>query len=144
MRFDLYRQNTVPLASRRDRRGLKERIGSNGESITPLDPVEVRTVVRGMVDEGVRSIAICFLNSYLNPIHEQMARAIIEDGFPDIPLSVSCEVLPEIKEYERTSTTVVNAYILPAMRDYLTRLTVDLGDRKSTRLNYSHKYAISK
>src|SRR3546814_7127327 len=83
-------------------------------------------------------------------LHEQMARAIIEDGFPDMPLSVSCEVLPEIKEYERTSTTVVNAYILPAMRDYLTRLKVDLGrmginaslqvmaDRKSTRLNSSH------
>src|SRR3546814_11162641 len=82
--FDLAWQKPVPLASRRYRRGLKERIGSNGEIFMPLDPVEGRTGVREMVAEGVRAIAIWFLNSYINPIHEQMARALIEDGFPEL------------------------------------------------------------
>src|SRR3546814_5189707 len=98
--FDLAWQKPVPLASRRYRRGLGERIGSSGEIITPLDPAEVRTVVREMVDEGVQSIAICFLNSYINPIHEQMARAIIEDAFPDMPLSVSCRSEEQTSELQ--------------------------------------------
>jgi N-methylhydantoinase A len=124
--FDLAWQKPAPLAARRYRRGLKERIGADGRIVTPLDPAEVESVVGEMVAEGVQAIAICFLNSYINPVHEQAAKAIIQAAYPDVLLSVSCEVLPEIKEYERTSTTVVNAYILPAMRDYLTRLKSDL------------------
>ncbi|TCT10486.1 hydantoinase/oxoprolinase family protein [Paralcaligenes ureilyticus] len=124
--FDLAWQKPVPLATRRYRRGLKERIGASGDIVTPLDADEVINTVQEMVDEGVQAIAICFINSYINPIHEQIAKAIIEKAFPHVLLSVSCEVLPEIKEYERTSTTVVNAYILPAMRDYLSRLKSEL------------------
>lgn len=124
--FDLTWQKPVPLAPRRYRRGINERIGADGIVVSPLDRSEVKAVVQEMVDEGVESIAICFLNSYTNPSHELMAKEVIEEFFPHLLLSVSCEVLPEIKEYERTSTTVVNAYILPAMRTYLARLKVDL------------------
>jgi N-methylhydantoinase A len=124
--FDLAWQKPVPLAARRYRRGIKERMAADGNVVTPLDRDEIRSVVQEMVGEGVESIAICFLNSYINPVHELMAKEVIRECFPDLPLSVSCEVLPEIKEYERTSTTVVNAYILPAMRTYLARLRKDL------------------
>lgn len=124
--FDLAWQKPVPLAARRFRRGIRERMGADGKVVTPLSRNEVEAVVRELVDEGVDSIAICFLNSYINPEHELTAKAVIQEMFPDLLLSVSCEVLPEIKEYERTSTTVVNAYILPAMRSYLGRLKNDL------------------
>jgi N-methylhydantoinase A len=124
--FDLAWEKPAPLAARRYRRGIKERMAADGRVVTPLDRDEVRAVVQEMVDEGVESIAICFLNSYINPAHELMAKEVIREYFPELPLSVSCEVLPEIKEYERTSTTVVNAYILPAMRTYLARLRKDL------------------
>src|SRR5690606_30189026 len=85
-------------------------------------------VVSELQSEGVESIAICFLNSYINPAHELAARELIESEFPDLLVTASCVVLPEIKEYERTSTTVVNAYILPAMRTYLSCLKADLAD----------------
>ncbi len=124
--FDLAWQKPVPLAARRYRRGIKERMGADGKVVTPLDRAEVKAVVQEMADEGVESIAICFLNSYINPRHELLAKELIHEFFPKLLLSVSCEVLPEIKEYERTSTTVVNAYILPAMRTYLARLKKDL------------------
>lgn len=124
--FDLAWQKPVPLAARRFRRGIRERMGADGKVVTPLSRNEVEAVVCELVDEGVDSIAICFLNSYINPEHELTAKAVIQEMFPDLLLSVSCEVLPEIKEYERTSTTVVNAYILPAMRSYLGRLKNDL------------------
>lgn len=124
--FDLAWKKPVPLAARRYRRGIKERMSADGKVVTPLNRAEVKEVVHEMADEGVESIAICFLNSYINPSHELIAKEVIQEFFPELLLSVSCEVLPEIKEYERISTTVVNAYILPAMRTYLARLKKDL------------------
>lgn len=125
--FDLAWRKPDPLVPRRYRRGVRERIDAHGKVVTPLDPQEVREVVRDMADEGVESIAICFLNSYINPAHEIAAKRLVEAEFPSLLVSASCDVLPEIKEYERTSTTVVNAYILPAMRTYLARLKADLA-----------------
>src|SRR5690606_24792650 len=89
----------------------------------------------------VESLAICFLNSYINPQHELIAREVITEHFPSLLVSMSYDVLPEIKEYERTSTTVVNAYILPAMRSYLGRLKEDLermGVRASLQIMASN------
>ena len=124
--FDLAWKKPEPLAPRRWRRGIRERMGAQGQVITPLDTAHLLGETQALVDEGVTSVAICFLNSYINPAHELAAKALLDAHFPELLLSVSCEVLPEIKEYERTSTTVVNAYILPAMRTYLTRLRDDL------------------
>lgn len=126
--FDLAWQKPEPLVPRRYRRGIRERMGADGAVVTPLDLDEVRGVIREMAAEGIESIAVCFLNSYINPVHEIAVRGLIETEFPDILVTASCDVLPEIKEYERTSTTVVNAYILPAMRTYLARLKADLAD----------------
>ncbi|GAA4345853.1 hydantoinase/oxoprolinase family protein [Variovorax defluvii] len=124
--FDLGWSKPEPLATRRWRRGVRERIDAQGRVVAPLDKAQLLAEAQQLVDEGVESIAICFLNSYINPAHELAAKALLEQRFPQLLLSVSCEVLPEIKEYERTSTTVVNAYILPAMRTYLARLKTDL------------------
>ncbi|PLC53432.1 5-oxoprolinase [Pollutimonas nitritireducens] len=139
--FDLAWQKPAPLAARRYRRGISERMAADGAVITPIDRSEVKAVVQEMVDEGVESLAICFLNSYINPQHEFIAREVVAEHFPSLLVSMSYDVLPEIKEYERTSTTVVNAYILPAMRSYLGRLKEDLermGVRASLQIMASN------
>lgn len=125
--FDLGWSKPLPLAPRRHRRGIRERMDAQGRVVTPLDEQEVLRVVGELVADGVDALAICFLNSYINPAHEMQARQCISAAFPALALSVSCDVLPEIKEYERTSTTVVNAYILPAMQSYLSQLKRDLA-----------------
>lgn len=126
--FDLAWEKPEPLVARRYRRGVNERVSAEGDVLVALDADELRQTVQEMVDEGIDSLAICFLNSYKNPVHELHARRIVQADFPDLPVSISHDVLPEIKEYERTSTTAVNAYILPAMRTYLSRLKADLED----------------
>ncbi|SIR51691.1 hydantoinase/oxoprolinase family protein [Pseudacidovorax sp. RU35E] len=124
--FDLAWKKPQPLATRRWRRGIRERIAADGSVVTALDVNQLVEETGELVAEGVNAIAICFLNSYINPAHELLAKTVLQKRFPGVLFSVSCEVLPEIKEYERTSTTVVNAYILPAMRTYLARLREDL------------------
>lgn len=125
--FDLAWSKPEPLAPRRWRREVDERIGADGSVVRPLDPEEVRAVGAFFRDEGVQAVAIAFINSYTNPVHELAAKQILETAFPELLVTASCEVLPELREYERTSTTVVNAYILPAMRHYLARLKQDLA-----------------
>jgi N-methylhydantoinase A len=124
--FDLAWSKPEPLAPRRWRRGVAERIDAHGGVVTPLDEVQLLAEAKSLVDEGVEALAVCFLNSYINPSHEQRARSLLREHFPALSLSISSDVLPEIKEYERTSTSVVNAYILPAMTTYLSRLKDDL------------------
>ena len=124
--FDLAWNKPEPLSPRRYRLEVGERMAADGSVVRPLDPEEVRDAARRLVAEGVEAIAICFINSYANAAHELAAKRILESEFPQLLVSASCDVLPEMKEYERTSTTVVNAYILPVMRTYLARLQRDL------------------
>jgi N-methylhydantoinase A len=126
--FDLAWHKPEPLSPRRWRLEVGERMAADGEVVRPLDPQELREAARFFAAEGVEAIGICFLNSYINPKHELEAKALLEREFPKLLVTVSCEVLPEMKEYERTSTTVVNAYILPVMRTYLARLRRDLRE----------------
>jgi N-methylhydantoinase A len=126
--FDLAWRKPEPLSPRRWRLEAGERMAADGTVVRPLDPDEVRACARFFVAEGVEALAVCFLNSYINPQHELEAKALLEREFPELPITVSCEVLPEMKEYERISTTVVNAYILPVMRTYLARLRRDLRE----------------
>lgn len=120
--FDLTWKKPAPLVPRRFRREVDERITTDGDVLTPLDPGEVVSVAQALADEGVTSIAVCFLNSYCNPDHERAAEAAIRDALPEIAVTSSVSVLPEIKEYERTSTAVVNAYVLPVLQSYIARL----------------------
>ncbi|MGB7240689.1 MAG: hydantoinase/oxoprolinase family protein [Sulfitobacter sp.] len=126
--FDLTWEKPVQLVARRHRVEVVERMSATGEVVTPLDKVGLRQVVAEVAAEDCEAVAICFLNSYSNPAHEIEARAIIEEEFPDLLVTASCEVLPEMKEYERTSTTVVNAYLLMQMRQYLTWLEQSLKE----------------
>jgi N-methylhydantoinase A/oxoprolinase/acetone carboxylase beta subunit len=120
--YDVFAEFPTPLIPRRLRFEVDERIRSDGTVLKPLNPKEGRQVVRALLQTGVESIAICLLNSFENPTHELMLKEIIEKEAPGVSISISYRVLPQIKEYERTSTTVTNAYVKPLTGRYLSRL----------------------
>jgi N-methylhydantoinase A len=120
--FDLTWDKPTPLVERRYRLEVDERTLASGavEKSTPVD--EIIKAGEFFKSEGVESVAICFINSYKNGANEAAALETFQQHFPDISVTASISVLPELREYERTSTTVVNAYVLPALRTYLQRL----------------------
>ena len=124
--FDLTWDKPLPLVPRRYRLEVQERISADGSVVVPLDEGDVLAAGKRLCDEGVEAVAICFLHSHINPTHEQRTRDIFRYEFPELLVTTSCDVLPEMKEYERTSTTVVNAYLLKGMQQYLLSLTADL------------------
>ena len=130
--YDLTWEKPVPLVERYLRREVTERIDAAGRIRIPLDEGEAEAAVDRLVAEGVEAIAVCLLNSYANPAHERAIKGIAERRAPGVSLSVSFEVLPEIKEYERTSTTVINAYVMPIVARYLGALRVEL-DRTAVK-----------
>jgi len=127
--YDLFLQYPVPLAARRLRREINERVAFDGRVLSPLDPEEVRREVAFLVAEGCTAIAVCFLHSYVNPAHEREAGRLIREAFPTLAVSLSCEVVPEIREYERGVTTAANAYVQPLMERYVGRLERELAAR---------------
>lgn len=124
--YDLSWEKPPMLVERRLRFELDERVNAKGEIERPLDPAEVHKLLDQLLAEDVEAISVCFLHSYANGAHEQMVRDIIRQRAPDMVLSISSEVLPEIKEYERTSTTVINSYVKPVVSRYLRALETDL------------------
>lgn len=118
----------VPLVRRSLRLEVTERLSATGETVTPLDEREVEAVVDALVAADVESIAICLLHSYIDPRHERRVAEIARQRAPGIAISASYQVLPEIREFERTSTTVVNAFVKPVVSDYLGRLEQGLLD----------------
>ncbi len=126
--YDLFVEKPAPLVSRSWVREVTERIAFDGEVLTPLDEVELREAVRGLAKEGITALAVCFLHAYVNPVHERRAAEIVRAEAPHLAVSLSSDVSPVIREYERTSTTVVNAYVMTAVRDYLERLERALAD----------------
>jgi len=126
--YDLFIEKPAPLVPRSRIREVTERIAFDGEVLTPLDEAELRATVRGLAKEGVTSLAVCFLHAYANPAHERRVAEIVREEAPDVAVSLSSDVSPVLREYERTSTTVVNAYVMTAVRDYLERLERALAD----------------
>jgi N-methylhydantoinase A/oxoprolinase/acetone carboxylase beta subunit len=120
--YDLFAEFPRPLIPRRYRLEVEERIRSDGSVLQALDPEEARQVVRSLLHLGVESIAVCLINSFENPVHELLLQEIIEKEAPGLSVSISYQVLPQIKEYERTSTTVTNAYVKPLTGRYLSKL----------------------
>lgn len=115
------------LISKRYRLGVPGRLSSQGEEIIPLDEVALKRVAKKLVEDmGRESLAICFLHSYRNPVHELRAKIIIEEIYPDISVSISSDIVREYREYERTSTTVVNAYVKPIFQKYIYGLEQNL------------------
>ncbi len=121
--FDLQWDKPVPLVPRRLRAEVDERIAADGSIIQPLDEDGLRAAASTLVERGAASIAVCFINSYRNPAHERRADAVLREAFPDLAITASVSVLAEMREYERTSTAVVNAYVLPILQSYLQRLS---------------------
>ncbi len=127
--YDLFLEAPPTLVPRHLRRGIKERMDFEGQVLLDLDEAAVETTVREMVErDHVEAIAISFLHAYRNPAHERRAADVIRKLYPDLPLTLSSEVAPEIREYERTSTACANAYVQPLMRRYLNRLEARLHD----------------
>ncbi len=126
--YDIFSEYPEPIVPRYDRTEIDERIRFDGKILKEVDEQEVLQILEKFKKDGIRSIAVCFINSYENPVHEKKLKEIIEREVPDIFLSSSFEVLPEIKEYERTCTTAVNAYVKPITFWYLNKLV----DRLST------------
>jgi N-methylhydantoinase A len=120
--YDLSWEKPVTLVERYLRAEVTERVDAHGRIQTPLDPAEVERVLDRLLAEKIEALAVCLLNSYANPAHEARIAEIVRKKAPDLILSVSAEVLPEIREYERTSTTVINAYVMPIVRRYLRTL----------------------
>ncbi|RAI59586.1 hydantoinase/oxoprolinase family protein [Roseicella frigidaeris] len=126
--YDLEMERPEPLVPRHWRLGVPERVAADGEVLLPLDEAALRTQTARLRAEGIEAVAVCFLHSFTNETHERRAGAILAEELPGVAISLSCEVAPEIREYERASTTIANAYVLPVMSRYLGRLDAGLRE----------------
>jgi N-methylhydantoinase A len=119
-------EKPAPLVPRRRRYEIRERLDARGNIVTPLDEVQLQDLVTRLREDAVEAVAVCLLHSYANPSHEQRIAAVLRAALPACFVTISSEVLPEIREYERTSTTVVNAYVGPVVSRYLRSLQTRL------------------
>ena len=127
--YDLFLQPAPTLVPRERRLTVAGRIDTHGNELVALDTERVAACARELVEvHGVEAIAVCFIHAYRNPAHEQLAGAIISDLYPQLPLTLSSAVAPEIREFERASTACANAYVQPMMRSYLRALATQLTD----------------
>ena len=111
---------------------VMERVGPDGAVLTPLDDETVRTAARTLREKGINAIAVCFLHSFANTAHEQRTRDLILEEHPEALVSISSDVLPLVREYERSMTTVLNVYVMPAVSRYVGRLEERLAEEKVT------------
>ncbi len=126
--YDLFIDPPSPLVPRHLRREVSERLLADGSVLRPLDEEGARRVIRELIAEGVEAIAICLLHAYVNPVHERRLAELIREIAPDRPVSCSSEVVPEIREYERASTTSANVYVAPLLERYLEDLERRLAE----------------
>ena len=120
--YDLYYEKPPALVKRQLRLEVRERLNFQGEVLRPLDNADVDKAVDRILEEEVEAVAVCLLHSYANPDHEQQIGQVIRQRAPDVILTLSSDLLPEMKEYERTSTTVINCFVRPVVERYLGRL----------------------
>jgi N-methylhydantoinase A/oxoprolinase/acetone carboxylase beta subunit len=130
--YDIFAVYPEPLVPRPLRLEVDERIASDGRILKNLDPEEVKGVFKRLRDMGIESLAVCLINSFETPVHELMIKDIVLKEAPDLSISISYEVLPQIREYERTSTTVTNAYVKPLTGRYIAKLSQRLDSLGST------------
>ena len=120
--WDTYKDVAQPYIRRRDRLTVRERIDHGGKVTTPLDEADAREKARILRKRGVDAVAVCFMNSFINPAHETRVKEILEEELPGVEITTSSETLPEIFEHERFSTTVVNAILSPVVSGYVSRM----------------------
>src|SRR5438067_5339404 len=128
--YDIRKTRPLPLVAREDCHTLRGRLDPAGYEVTPLDEAGLREVARRLKADGVDAVAVCLLHAYANPEHERRAKAILTQELPGIPVCISTDILAEFREYERASTVVLNAYLLPVMERYLASLSDLLADPK--------------
>src|SRR5215468_7523359 len=124
--YDLTWTKPPPMVERYLRKVVDERVDHKGNIEKALDPADAERAVDALLAESVEAIAVCLINSFTNPAHELLIKDVVQRKAPHIPLSISFEVLPEIKEYERTSSTTINAYVMPIVATYLRALRAGL------------------
>ncbi|MBI3636604.1 MAG: hydantoinase/oxoprolinase family protein, partial [Candidatus Rokubacteria bacterium] len=127
--YDLQIEKPAPLVPRRLIGEVTERVLADGSVRTPIDEADARRAVRELAGLGVTTLAICLLHAYLNPAHEKRLAALVAEEAPHVTVTLSHEVSPTFREYERTSTTVVNAYVMTALRQYLHGLRAAMAER---------------
>ena len=140
-RYNMRLPAPAPLVPRFLRLGVRERIKPDGSIHTKLDDASLNEAINKLREEKVTSVAVCYLHAYKEPKHEQETKKILEEKLPGVSVSISSEVFPEIKEYERVSTTIVNAYVRPIVENYLNRLEERLknaGYKGSVLIILSH------
>lgn len=130
--YDLYMDRPAPLVSREWRLEVAERMAADGTVLLPLDEAGLAALVDVLRQERIEAVAISFLHAYINPAHEEQARALLAAAMPDLSITISSEVCREIREYERTSTTVANAYVLPLMDRYIAAMRAGLTEMGAT------------
>ena len=126
--YDIHMERPEPLVPRPWRRGVPERVAADGAVLRPLDEAALRAVAADFRAANIEAVAVCFLHSFTHEAHERRAGEILAEALPGVALSLSCEVAPEIREYERASTTIANAYVQPLMAGYLGRLESGLRE----------------
>jgi N-methylhydantoinase A len=131
--YDIFYQRPLPLVPRNRVFPIRERMLPDGRPLTPLDEEQVGRAALEMRAAGIQAVAISFLHSYANPAHEQRAKDVIQDVLPDALVLASSEMLPQFREYERTSTTAMGAYVAPIVVGYIETLTNELNKRGFTR-----------
>ncbi|HET7469410.1 MAG TPA: hydantoinase/oxoprolinase family protein, partial [Gemmatimonadales bacterium] len=117
--YDLFIDPPAPLVPRRWRREVAERLLADGSVEKPLDEAQARLVIQDLLAEGVEAVAVCLLHAYRNPVHERRLAALLAEVATRLAVSCSSDIVPEIREYERASTTVANVYVMPLMARYL-------------------------
>ncbi len=126
--YDISWQKPPVLVERYLRAEVPERINAKGEILEQLNDQDIANVLERLRREKIEALAVCLINSYANPIHEQRIKSVVEKHAPGLPMCISSEVLPEVKEFERTSTTVINAYVMPVVRRYLSTLRANFDE----------------
>ncbi|HEV2093812.1 MAG TPA: hydantoinase/oxoprolinase family protein [Rubrobacter sp.] len=126
--YDIFLEKPEPLVPRNLRYGVRERVLDDGSVLRELDEEQVRSIAAELLERGIEAAAVSFLHGFRNPAHEQRVAEILAEEAPGVAVSLSSEVSPEIREYERTSTTIANVYVRPLVERYLQRLEKRLRD----------------
>src|SRR4051794_33997295 len=140
-RYNLRMPSPEQLVPRHLRLGVRERVRADGRIEIPLDPASLDGAIEALRRAQVEAVAVCYLHAYRDPRHERATRDALTSALPDVYVSLSSEVLPQIKEFERVSTTIVNAYVGPVLSRYLARLEgrlAEAGYRGPTLIIQSH------
>lgn len=127
--WDAYKDTAKPYIQRRDRFEINERIDYSGNVLIKVDEKEVRQLARKLSKRGTESIAVCFMNAYVSSINEKKVKEILQEELPDVYVCISSEVLPEIFEHERMSTTIINAVLGPIVSNYISTLEGEMEER---------------